>query len=350
MRCAVVGASGYAGAELVRLLSVHPAVRTLRVVADASQGASWEELHPAGRHLYSGRLCRFDPEALAGADAVFLALPHGRSAPAARALVGRVGCVLDLSGDLRLATPADYETWYGAEHPCPELLGTAVYGLPELFAGDLRGAPLIACAGCYATAIQLAAAPAVGLPGVEPRVTAVGLSGTTGAGRKAELALSFSEVAGNLRAYRVGRHPHAPEIAAGLGRVAGREIAVGFVPHVVPIARGILATVTLRVSREMDASELLDAYRRAYADRPFVRVADGGRLPEVRDVVGTNFCDLAPGLDRFAGTIVVVSVIDNLGKGAAGQAVQLFNLAFGLPETEGLLFAVRHEHEEIVHG
>lgn len=350
MRCAVVGASGYAGAELVRLLSGHPSVRGLGVVAEQSQGAPWEELHPAGRHLYAGRIASFDPDALAGSDAVFLALPHGRSAPAARALLGRVGCVIDLSGDLRLASASDYEAWYGAAHPCPELLGTAVYGLPELFAGELRGARLIACAGCYATAIQLAAAPALGLAGVEPRVTAAGLSGTTGAGRKADLALSFSEVTGNLRAYRVGRHPHAAEIAAGLGRAAGGDVAVSFVPYLVPIARGILATVTLRCPRETSESELLGAYRRAYAGRPFVRVASGERLPEVRDVVGTNFCDLAPGLDRFAGTIVVVSVLDNLGKGAAGQAVQVFNLAFGLPETEGLLPGACREHEESVHG
>jgi N-acetyl-gamma-glutamyl-phosphate reductase len=338
IRTAIVGASGYSGAELVRLLAGHPDASLEAVCGATSAGDRWERLYPGREHLFRGEIRPFEPAALAGLDAVFLALPHGASAGAARQLRGRVGCVLDLSGDLRLGDADSYRRWYGREHPAPELLGQAVYGLPELFGQAVRGAELISCAGCYATAAQLAAAPALALDGAttdEVAVTAI--SGTSGAGRKADLALSFSEVFGDLRPYRVGRHQHAPEIAQGLSRHAGRRVRVTFVPHLAPIERGIAATVVLR-GAPAAAGELLEAYRRAYETAPFVRVRDPAEaLPAVRHVAGTNFCDLAPVVDVGGGSIVVVGVIDNLLKGAAGQAVQLFNLAFGLPETRGLL-------------
>jgi N-acetyl-gamma-glutamyl-phosphate reductase len=338
-RCAVVGASGYSGAELVSLLSLHPETRLQAVVGDSSAGRAWESLHPARAHHFRGTMQAFDADALAGLDVVFLALPHGASARAAAALRGRVGHVIDLSGDLRLPDADSYRAWYGQEHPAPELLGQAAYGLPELFGCALPGASLVACAGCYATVSQLAAAPAIDAEGEGPAaVTISAMSGTTGAGRKADLALSFSEVAGNLRAYRVGRHQHAPEIAQGLTRYSGRRARVTFVPHLVPIARGILATVVVANERALSQDALLDRFRAAYAGKPFVRVLDPReRLPEVTDVVGTNFCTLAPVVDAGAGTLVIVGVIDNLVKGAAGQAVQVMNVVLGLPETTGLL-------------
>lgn len=339
IRCAVVGASGYAGAELVGLLARHPEAELVSVHAESSAGEPWERLFPGRRHLFRGLLEPFEPAALAGLDAVFLALPHGASGRAAAALVGRVGRVIDLSGDLRLSNPDAYRRWYGREHPAPELLGRAAYGLPELFGDDLPGADLVACAGCYPTVSQLAAAPALLLgDAVEPDVTIAAISGTSGAGRKADVALSFSEVFGDLRAYRVGRHQHVPEIAAGLDRRTGRRVRVTFVPHLAPIERGIVATVVLRRTRALDPATLLEAYRDAYAGAPFVRVVDPQeRLPAVRDVVGTNFCDLAPAVDEGGGTLVVVGVIDNLIKGAAGQAVQVLNRCCGLDETLGLL-------------
>ena len=352
VRCAVVGASGYSGAELVRLLARHPLAELVSVQADSCAGERWEDLHPHARHLFQGRIERFDADALAGLDVVFLALPHGSSAPAGAKLVGRVGTVIDLSGDLRLKDAASYRAWYGHDHGAPHLLGRAVYGLPELFGVDLPGADLVACAGCYATAVQLAAAPALALPdAVESDVTAAAMSGTTGAGRKADAALSFSEIAGNLRAYRVGRHPHTPEIASGLKRHSGRGVRVTFVPHLAPIPRGILATVALRTTRTIEPEELLAAYERAYEGAPFVRVVDPAeRLPEVRDVVGTNFCDIAPVVDRDAATVVVVAVLDNLGKGAAGQGVQVMNVVLGLPEASGLVSPADRPRAEVVHG
>jgi len=339
IQTAIVGASGYAGAELVTLLQGHPHVELVAVCAAGSAGERWEELYPNRGHLFQDQIQSFDPDQLAGLDTVFLALPHGASATAVKQLKGRVGRIIDLSGDLRLNDAEEYRQWYGLEHPAPELLGSAVYGLPELFARPLPGADLIACAGCYATVTQLAAAPALALPGVvADQVHISAASGTSGAGRKADLATSFSEVFGDLRAYRVGKHQHTPEIAGGLSRYANRPVRVTFVPHLAPIERGIAATVVLHCNGTPEQSDILAAYESAYTNSPFVRVRDPeDHLPAVRHVVGTNFCDLAPVVDRTGSSIVILGVIDNLLKGAAGQAVQVFNLAAGLPETAGLL-------------
>lgn len=339
IRAAVVGASGYTGAELVGLLAAHPSFAIDGLFGADSAGSQWEDLYPGRSHLHRGEIRAFEPAQLAGLDLVFLALPHGASAEAARALAGSVDRVVDLSGDLRLGTKEDYRRWYGREHPAPELLGTAAYGLPELFGESLHGARLVACAGCYATVAQLGAAPALSLSGAfadEVAITAA--SGTSGAGRRADVALSFTEVFGDLRPYRVGSHQHAPEIAGGLSRHCGRPVRVTFVPHLAPIERGIAATVILRCRQEISQTRILEAYREAYAHCPFVRVLDPRNgLPSVRQVAGTNFCDLAPVVDEAGGTVVVLGAIDNLLKGAAGQAVQVANLAAGLPETLGLL-------------
>lgn len=338
LHAAVVGASGYTGAELVTLLAQHPQVRVRTLQADANAGRKFESLHPERAAVFRATLEVLDADALHGLDVVFLALPHGASARMAACLYGRVGTVIDLSGDLRGADAATYHTWYGAAHPAPHLLGRAVYGLPELFGSELPGARLVACAGCYATLAQLAAAPALALgPQVAADVVVNAISGTTGAGRKADVETSYSEVAENLRAYRVGRHQHVPEITAGLQRYSARPVRLTFVPHLAPLRRGIFASVVLGVAG-IDASEILAAYRRTYAAAPFVRVVDAAeRLPQTRDVLGTNFCDLAPVVDGAAGTVVVLGVLDNLVKGAAGQAVQVMNRVFGLPETLGLL-------------
>ena len=340
-RIAVVGASGYSGAEAAALLAVHPEVEVAALCASASAGKRFEDLHPAKAHLVQGEIEAFEPESLAGLDAVFLALPHGTSASAAAALRGKISRVIDLSGDLRLPDAATYERWYGQEHAAPELLGQAAYGLPELFGCALPQADLVACAGCYPTVSQLAAAPAL-RAGAGSDVVISASSGTTGAGRKADLALSFSELVGDVRAYRVGRHQHAPEIAQGLTRHAERPVRVTFVPHLIPIERGISAAVVLPNDSGLDQTALLSAYREAYADSPFVRVLDPQhRMPSVKAVAHTNFCELAPVVDETGGTIVVSGAIDNLGKGAAGQAVQVFNICFGLDETLGLASAKR---------
>ncbi len=333
IRCAVVGASGYTGAELVELLAHHPCVEIVSVHADGSAGTRWEVLFPGRRHLWQGEIQPFEPDALSGLDAVFLALPSGAAARAAAELVGRVASVIDLSGDLRLADPETYRRWYGRPHEAPELLGRAAYGLPELFGDDLAAAPLVACAGCYATVIQLAAAPWLA-SGADPSpsVHVTAASGTSGAGRKAAVETSFSEVFGDLRPYRVGSHQHVPEIAAGLSRIAGSTPRVTFVPFLAPIERGILAAVTMPTTSVPTADDLLALYRDFYQGADQLRVADpAARLPAVRDVVGTNFCDLAPVADAAGSAVVVTGVIDNLLKGAAGQAVQVLERVFALP-------------------
>ena len=338
LQVAVVGASGYSGAELVARLARHPHVRVSAVQAATNAGRRFESLFPEHADAFRGVLSPLDAEALRGFDVVFLALPHGAAASTAAALHERVGTVIDLSGDLRLADAAAYRQWYGREPAAPQLLGRAAYGLPELFGADLRGARLVASAGCYATVAQIAAAPALGLgEQVGADVVLSGVSGTTGAGRKADLETSYSEVAENLRAYRVGRHQHTPEITAGLQRACGRAVRLTFVPQLAPLRRGILATIVVRAP-DIQATDVLERYRRSYADAPFVRVVDAAeRLPQTRDVLGTNFCDVAPLVDVSAGTLVVLGVIDNLVKGAAGQAVQIMNCVWALPETTGLL-------------
>lgn len=339
IRCAVVGASGYAGAELVSILANHPEVELVSLHADSHAGERWDDLYPEWRHVYQGELLPLEHESLRRCDLVFLALPHGASAVAASRLARKGPRIVDLSGDLRLADGAAYRAWYGREHPAPHLLGRAVYGLPELFPDDLPGAEMVACAGCYATVSQIAATPALALgEGIGSRVTVSALSGTSGAGRKADVALSFSRIHGDLRAYRVGRHQHAPEITAGLLRRTKRKVDLTFVPHLVPIERGILATVVLPNPGGYAARDVLAAYAETYASTVFARVVDpADRLPAVRDVAGTNFCDVAPCVDEAGGTVVVVGVIDNLIKGAAGQAVQVMNLVFGMEETLGLV-------------
>lgn len=343
LRCAVVGASGYAGGELIALLAGHPDVEICAVQADTSAGLAWESLFPQHAHRFSATIEAFDAAALAGLDVVFLALPHGASARAAAQLQGRVGHIIDLSGDLRLRDTSSYKRWYGIDHPAPQLLGQATYGLPELFAADLPGSQLVACAGCYATVAQLATAPALSFgDAVGDTISISAMSGTSGAGRKADVSLSFTEVAGSLRAYRIGHHQHVPEITNGLVRASGRSVRVTFVPHLVPIPRGILATVILQNPGGVTQDELLAAYRGAYAGSAFVRIVDPRkRLPAVSDVVGQNFCDLAPFVDEEAGTLVIIGVLDNLVKGAAGQALQVMNHVMSLPETSGLLFSSR---------
>lgn len=336
MKIAVVGASGYAGAQLAALLARHPEAPSLALFADTAAGQRLSTLHPRYASIVDGVLAAYSPEAVAGADVAFLALPHGASGKAAAALVGRVGHVIDLSGDLRLSGEDSYQRWYGRAHPAPALLGKAVYGLPELFGSALKGAALVACAGCYATCVQLAAAPVLELSGASD-VVVFAASGTSGAGRKAEVATSFSEVFGDLRAYRLGKHQHVPEIQAGLGRVSGRDVRVTFAPHLAPIERGIVASVVVRNDRKATQGDVDAALRGFYGEKPFVRVLDASeRLPSVKAVCGTNVCEIAAVVDEAGGTIVVSAALDNLMKGAASQAVQVMNGVLGLDETAGL--------------
>ncbi len=333
---AIVGASGYTGLELTRLAARHPRLRLSALYSDR-----WSDEAAGARLPLDGpaSALRYRPLAEgAGADAevVFLATPAEVSADLAPKLLARGSLVVDLSGAFRLADPSLYPTWYGFTHPAPALLAEARYGLPELARDALRGARLVTNPGCYATAIALAVAPLVraGLASAD-RIAVTAMSGVTGAGRKAAEEYSFPEVADDLRAYRIARHQHVPEIEQTVARYAGACGPLSFTPVLAPIRRGILATATLRATEGAGAKDLEAALRAAYGEEPFVRPVAPERVT-VKDVVRTNRALVGAALDARVGAIVAVSAIDNLVKGAAGQAVQALDAAMGWPEAEGL--------------
>ncbi len=333
---AVAGASGYAGGEILRLLLGHPAFADGRLTigaltAAASAGTTLAEHHP---HLLplSGRVLEAtDVDLLAGHDVVFLALPHGNSAELAERL-GTETVIVDCGADFRLTDPAAWQRFYGSAHA-----GSWPYGLPELpGARDrLRGATRIAVPGCYPTAALLALVPAIAEDLVEPAVTVVAVSGTSGAGRTAKTDLLGSEVIGSARAYNIGgKHRHTPEIAQGLRAVTDKDVTVSFTPVLIPTSRGILATCTART--EAPLSQLRAAYEKAYDAEPFVHLLPEGQLPKTGAVIGSNAAQLAVAVDDDAGVFIAIAAIDNLVKGTGGAAVQSMNLALGWPETEGL--------------
>jgi N-acetyl-gamma-glutamyl-phosphate reductase len=333
---AVAGASGYAGGEILRLLLGHPgyadgSLTIGALTAAASAGTMLGEHHPHLLPLAERVIDPTDVEVLSGHDVVFLALPHGHSAEIAEQL-GPDTVVIDCGADFRLTDAADWRRFYGSEHA-----GSWPYGLPELPGGRdrLRGATRIAVPGCYPTAALLALLPAVAADLVEPAVTVVAVSGTSGAGRAAKVDLLASEVIGSARAYNIaGVHRHTPEIAQGLRAVTDKPVTVSFTPVLIPTARGILATCTARTSAS--PARIREAYEKAYAAEPFVYLLPDGRLPQTGSVIGSNAAQLAVAVDADAGVLVAVCAIDNLVKGTAGAAVQSMNLALGWPEVQGL--------------
>jgi N-acetyl-gamma-glutamyl-phosphate reductase len=329
MRASVAGASGYAGGELLRLLLEHPHLEVGPVAAGQAAGRPVTDLHPHLPQLAGTTFADTTAEQLADADVVFLALPHGQSAALAAALPDGLP-VVDLGADHRLASAEDWAGSYDTPHA-----GEWPYGLPELFRARLEGARRIAGPGCNATAMTLALGPLLAAGLVEPLdLVTTTLSGTSGAGRGLASNLLASEVMGSASAYRVAGHRHTPEVRQSLRRLAGAEVTLSYTPTLVPMARGILATCTARTTAAPD--ELRAALHQAYDDEPFVHVLPPGRWPVTAATVGSNSCHVQVAVDAAAGRAVVVAALDNLGKGAAGQALQCANLALGLPETDGL--------------
>ncbi len=335
IRVGIIGGTGYTGVELLRLLSVHPQVELRVITSRAEAGNPVADLFPNLRGFVD--LCFSEPDArlLAGCDVVFSATPNGVAMTHARSLVEAGVRLIDIAADFRLSDPGLWEKWYGMPHACPELLSEAVYGLPEVNRERIRGARFIANPGGYPTAVLLGGLPLLERGLIEPgQLIADAKSGVSGAGRKAEVHTLFAEASDNFKAYAVGRHRHWPEICQGLERVTGGPIGLTFVPHLVPMVRGIHATLYTRLTEPV--ADLQAVFEERYQAEPFVDVLPPGSHPDTRSVRGSNVCRIA--VHRPAGGVIVVvlSVIDNLVKGAAGQAVQNMNIAFGLDETAGL--------------
>jgi N-acetyl-gamma-glutamyl-phosphate reductase len=331
VRVAVAGASGYAGGELLRLLLAHPEVEIGTVSAGSNVGTTLGQHHPHLVPLVDRVLAETTPDTLVGHDVVFLALPHGQSAEIAAAL-GEQVLVVDCGADHRLTDPAVWRRWYGGEHA-----GAWPYGLPELPGARerLRGTRRVAVPGCYPTAASLALAPAVAAGLVEPEVTVVAVSGTSGAGKAPKPHLHGSEVMGSTTVYGVGgAHRHTPEITQNLSKIAGRPVSVSFTPVLAPMPRGILATCTAPLAAT--GEEARAVYEKAYGDEPFVHLLPEGSWPTTGATLGGNAVHLQVTVDQDARRLVVVAAIDNLTKGTAGGALQCMNLALGLPETTGL--------------
>ena len=340
VRAAVVGSTGYGGIELVRLLHAHPRVGLASVMSSSQADAALSEAYPHVAGVADATLEAIDPARVRErADVVFLATPHGVSAQWAPKFAAEGLAVIDLSGDFRLKSAEAYRAYYGHEPADPVYVEKAVYGLPELFGQDIVEATFIANPGCYPTAAALAVAPLAAAGWIDPDSVIIDAkSGVSGAGRGLSLAVHFSEVNENVTAYKVNRHQHTPEIEQTIERLVGRPVAVTFTPHLVPMTRGILCTVYASLTERRTTEEAIELYRQYYEGRPFVRIRPPGRMPATKEVLGWNFCDIGLSVDARTCRVTVVSVIDNLVKGAAGQAVQNLNVMMGWDETEGLMF------------
>jgi len=334
----VVGATGYTGSELCALLAAHPAVEIAGLFGSArSEAVPFERVHPALAGRKGPDVTVYSREALARLSpaCVFLATPNEFSAEEVPSMIEAGISVIDLSGAFRLRRAEAYDAWYGFRHPSPALLGEAVYGLPEWCNGDLKGRRLVANPGCYPTSVLLAAKPLFPLLDASRPIVCDSKSGVSGAGKRSDLPYSFAEMTGNFKAYGIGRHRHEPEMRQELGLPDDRPFV--FVPHLLPIVRGILSTLYVEFSRPVPAQEIAEAYAGAYAGSAFVGVRPEGETPDLRAVVGTPRAEIGFKILEGGRSAVVVSVLDNLLKGAASQAVQNFNHVFDLDERTGLL-------------
>jgi len=334
IKVGIVGGTGYTGVELLRLLAQHPHTELCAITSRKEAGMAVAEMFP---NLRGHVDLKFSEPAAAGleqCDVVFFATPNGVAMQEARALVDAGVRIVDLAADFRIRDVAVWEQWYKMKHACPELVAEAVYALPEVNREQIRKARVIANPGCYPTAVQLGFLPLIEAGCVDlDHLIADAKSGVSGAGRKAETHILHAEAADNFKAYGVGGHRHHPEISQGLARAAGRDVNLVFVPHLTPMIRGIHATLYAQLSKEVDLQAI---YEKRYAKEPFVDVMPAGSHPETRSVRGANHCRIAVHRPQGGNTVVVLSVIDNLVKGAAGQAVQNMNLMFGLAEDAGL--------------
>jgi N-acetyl-gamma-glutamyl-phosphate reductase len=336
IRAAVLGASGYTGADMIRLAALHPAIKLTALIAKGHAGQSLAQVFPHLAGLDVPKLVTSDEVNWDDVDVVFCGLPHGTAHNEIKKLPKRIK-IIDMSADFRLRDSKLYAEWYANEHSAPELINEAVYGLTEHYRDQIEKARLVACPGCYPTAVLLAL-----LPLAKAKLIAVddliidAKSGVSGAGRTLKQNILFSEAGEGLSPYGIGNHRHVPEIEQELGAAAGTPVTVNFTPHLAPMSRGELCTCYVRLAGKSSASDLRNALIKAYVDSPFVRIVEEGVIPATQHVRGSNFCHIGVFADRLKGRAIVVSAIDNLVKGSAGQALQNFNLMYGFDETTGL--------------
>jgi N-acetyl-gamma-glutamyl-phosphate reductase len=334
VKVGIVGGTGYTGVELLRLLARHPQAEVVAITSRKEAGMPVAEMFPNLRGHIDLKFCEPQDAGLENCDLVFFATPNGIAMQQARELLAAGVRVIDLAADFRIQDIAVWQKWYGMEHACPELVAEAVYGLPEVNRVAIQTARLVANPGCYPTAVQLGFLPLLEAGVVDASyLIADAKSGVSGAGRKAEVGALFAEAGDNFKAYAASGHRHLPEISQGLARFAGKPVGLTFVPHLTPLIRGIHATLYARLSDAADVQALFEA---RYANEPFVDVLPFGSHPETRSVRGANLCRIALHRPQGGDTLVILSAIDNLVKGASGQAVQNMNIMFGLPESMGL--------------
>jgi len=341
-KVAVVGASGYTGEELVRLLLAHPNVDLVAATSRQLAGKTLAEVFPRFAHHKAANALKFsdsDAKQIAReAGVVFLALPHGLAAEFAKPLLAAGARVLDLSADFRIKDASVYKEFYGHDHPAPDLLSQSVYGLPEIYRDRIRDAKLVACPGCYPTSILIPLRPLIRRKAIDrTRILVASMSGVTGAGRKVEADYLFAECNESVRPYGVPKHRHLSEIEQELSILAEEKVVIQFTPHLVPVNRGIVTTIYADIAGNVVKMDPAMLFNSAYGEEPFVRLLGDARLPDTKNVAGTNFIDIAWKIDKRTNRLVVMSAIDNIVKGASGQAVQCMNLMLGLPETAGLI-------------
>lgn len=344
IKAGIVGVTGYAGGELVRLLLNHPQVEIVAAASRSNVGNPVSEVHRQFFEYMNLKEVEVKAENFAECDVVFLSLPHGASSGLAKELVGMGKKVIDLGADMRLRDYDSYMQWYGAEHKWPEILPDTIYGLPELYREQIRTQNLIANPGCYPTSIILGLMPLLKKGWIKlDTIVCDSKSGVTGAGKTPGAMYHFPECNDNLTAYKIASHRHTPEIEQELSKLAGKDLMITFNPHLVPMSRGIMSTITVQANRDDLTQEMLDAaYHEYYDKEEFVRVRNLSNMPSTKLVQGSNYCDVAPVWDERTKRIVVISVIDNMVKGAAGQAIQNMNLMFGLDEGAGLRYLVMY--------
>lgn len=339
IKVSIAGAGGYTGLELARLLAPHPEVEFVTLTSETYSGRNISDVFPTLRGWIDHELTPLQPDIGDTCDFLFLALPHTTAmSQLPRFLDG--GCrVIDLSADFRLQDAAVFEEWYHTPHTQPECLAEAVYGLPELHREKIRSARLTANPGCYPTSVILALAPLAAADGVDlDSIIADSKSGVSGAGRKPALATQFCEINEGISAYNLAEHRHTPEIEQELTALAGRQVQVTFSPHLVPMTRGLLSTVYINATKEIALNDLLGHYRKFYENEPFVRILDAGKYASSRFVVHSNCCDIGVQIDTRNRRIIITSALDNLIKGASGQAVQNLNIMLGIDEKTALDF------------